>query len=217
MRDVGESRMPEAEQWGLLLELSEALPGPWTVAGDRHANPGRWELHEHEGIQLRVQLGPALVAASGIHEAGGRSAWDYGLARPAIRFSLAKTPAQMAAEIVRRLLPAVRDDARRLATALRRRELLYTGRLRTLLSARRLLDGAGPHGLSWPDGPHGGRAPGYGRAGAHDLAGLSVAVEFTEEIRGDLGAVTVSRLTHAELLTVIETIAALTGARETTG
>ncbi|MEV6987178.1 hypothetical protein AB0M95_38785 [Sphaerisporangium sp. NPDC051017] len=69
-------------------------------------------------------------------------------------------------------------------------------------------------GLSWSQGTDRGRAPGYERAGAYDLAGLHIAVEFTESsANGDHAAVTVSRLSHGELLTVIQTVADLINAR----
>ncbi|MEV6987537.1 hypothetical protein AB0M95_40640 [Sphaerisporangium sp. NPDC051017] len=215
VRDLGSAHFSHAEQRGLLLALAQALPGSWTIAEDRYGNGNRWELHEHNGVALRISLGPVQAAVCGIHEPpGDHRSYRYGLERPTIRFSLAKTSAQMAAEIVRRLLPAVRQDTRKLEQAIWRDELLTSRRLRTLRAAQRRLGGPRDDGLSWSQGTDRGRAPGYERASAYDLAGLHIAVEFTESsANGDHAALTVSRLSHAELLTVIQTVADLINAR----
>ncbi|MFD0857295.1 hypothetical protein ACFQ07_34145, partial [Actinomadura adrarensis] len=56
------------------------------------------------------------MAVWGIHDGvGDKLPYVFGCKEPVIRFSVAKTPQRQAAEITRRLLPTVRNDAAILA------------------------------------------------------------------------------------------------------
>ncbi|WP_019632486.1 hypothetical protein [Actinomadura atramentaria] len=71
-------------------------------------------------------------------------------------------------------------------------------------------------GLSWSDRDEHGRPPAYDTATAHDLEGIGTAIAFRQSgTDHDLAELTISRLTHDELLTLVHTLAALTNERRT--
>lgn len=201
--------MSSAQTQALVTQIAEALGEGWTVAGDRNHNAGRWELHAPDGIELRVQVGPAQLAVQGIHQGVGRHLpHDYGCKQPVIRFSAAKTPQRMAREITRRLLPAVKDDAAILAKARADRDAQQSGRLATLLRARELLNGD----LTWDQSDSTGRPAELDKAANTNRYGKTphVVIDLRDRSRNDhLDEVHVTNLDHEQVLVIVDAVAGL--------
>jgi hypothetical protein len=199
----------------LVRQIAEVLGSEWTVAEDRHRNAGRWELHASDGIELCVQVGPAQVAVRGIHgRVGANLPYVYGCKQPVIRFSVDKTPQRMAAEITRRLLPAVREDAATLAAERADRDARLAARLVTLERARDLLGGD----LAWAEPDAAGQPAEYEHASSPyrptDMP--RVAIDLNDDKRHDhLDEVRVSNLDHQEVLVVVEAAARVIEAART--
>ena len=202
-----EPGMSPAEVRDLVTQIAEELGPGWTVAEDRYGNAGRMELHAPDRIELCIQVGPAQVAVHGIHgDVGGNLPYNYGCKEPVIRFSVTKTPRRMAGEIIRRLLPTVREDAAILAAARDERDARLAGRLDTLLKARELLDGD----LTWAEHGAHGRPTEFEYASTDYRSGDTphLVIELRDYKRSNhMDEVRVSNLTHEQVLVIVEAVA----------
>ncbi|WP_194923162.1 hypothetical protein [Catenulispora pinisilvae] len=100
--------MPVAAAIAYELDGWEALPC-------RYGNTEWAELHGPAGDVIQLRIATNWIEARGIHDQNlGRTGhWDVtGYRRPEIGFSTTKTPARMAGEIRRRLLPIVAENNR---------------------------------------------------------------------------------------------------------
>lgn len=208
--------MSSAQTRALVSQIAEALGEGWTVAEDRNHNAGRWELHAPDGIELRVQVGPAQLAVQGIHQGVGRYLpRDYGCKQPMIRFSTAKTPQRMAGEITRRLLPTVKDDAAILISARADRDAQLAGRLATLRRARELLNGD----LTWDQSDSTRRPAELDKAANINRYGKTphVVIDLRDRGRNDhLDEVHVTNLDHEQVLVIVDAVAGLITAGRST-
>jgi hypothetical protein len=187
----------------LAAAIAYELDG-WEALPDRYGNADWAELHGPAGDVIQLRITPNWIEARGIHDQdlGRTGHWDVpGYRRPEIGFSAGKTPARMAGEIRRRLLPIVAENNRVLDA---KAVLIAEGRAvdDALFSAAENLF---PR-LHWRD--NGGRRRDEAVAWGH---GDSIGLEFRLDLwpHDTHCALSFSSLSRAEVLALIRAAAEL--------
>lgn len=176
----------------------------WEVRPDRYGQADWAELHGPAGDVVQLRIGPHWIQARGVHDQdlGRTRHWDVtGYRRAEIGFSATKTPARMAGEIRRRLLPTVAENNRLLDA---KADLITEGRTAddtVFAAAEKLFPG-----LQWRD--NGDRRRDEAVACGH---GDSIGLEFRLDLwpHDTHCTLAFSRLSRSEVLALIRAAAAL--------
>lgn len=194
----------------LSARIVAELGREWRPRPGRHGHPDRFELHGPYGEQIEVISGPHRIEARGIHARVGRYfPSDFGVRPRTISFAADKTPAQMAAEIRRRLLPNVREVHEVVTARQAARDHRISLRRGFLEDAATLLPG-----LDWKRTTDYRGEPEYTDAStcAH---GFHLTIDIPEYDADDV-TLTIRGLTRDQALKVAVALAALRGAKEAT-
>ncbi|MBS2531963.1 hypothetical protein KGQ20_04185 [Catenulispora sp. NF23] len=187
----------------LVETIAYELDG-WEARPDRYGQTQWAELHGPAGEVIQLRVGPHWIEARSIHDQdlGRTRHWDVAAYRRAeIGFSATKTPARMAAEIRRRLLPIVRENNRLLDA---KAALIAEGRAADdalFTAAEKLFPG-----LLWRD--NGNRRRDEAAAWGH---GDAIGMEFCLDLwpHDTHCTLSFSSLSRAEVLALIQSAAAL--------
>ena len=114
--------MTSPETLALAGQIAYELDG-WETQPCGYGNPGWVELLGPAGDRIQLRIGTRWIDARGLHDqdTGPSRYWEVsGVQLKKIGFSADKSPARMAGELRRRLLPHVAEDNRLIDAAARR-------------------------------------------------------------------------------------------------